>query len=270
SPLEGMAHGPYFFKNPETGEEVYQQMADARFTAYTEFGVPAPAPVEVLKKIIPENELWPPKPGTSWESHHGFNAHGEAGWLMQGMIESYFGPSESLEELVKRGQLIQSEGYKAIYEEARRQKPYSSMAVGRSFNEPWPTAANNSIISWPDIPKPAYEAVRNACRPVLASARIEKFSWREGELFETDLFILNDTYEAIRQGSMVIKLVAGSRELTLMHWEYDSVEPNKNLRGPTVRTVLPKWDVDRFMLQIDVIGHPEYNSEYILLYEKGE
>jgi beta-mannosidase len=270
SPLEGMAHGPWLFRDPETGLEVFQQMAGAGFTAYTEFGVPSPAPVEVLEKIIPEKELWPPQPGTSWESHHAFNAHGENGWLMQGTIEDYFGPSESLDELVSRGQLLQSEGYKAIYEEARRQKPYSSMALGRSFNEPWPTAANSSIISWPNIPKPAYEAVSNACRPVLASARIEKFTWREGELFETDLYILNDSFETIRQGSMVIKLVAGSRELTLMHWDYDPVEPNKNLQGPTVRTVLPKWEVDRFMLQLEVFGQPEFNSEYLLLYEATE
>ena len=61
--------------------------------------------------------------------------------------------------LVANGQLLQCEGYKAIYEEARRQKPYCSMALNWCFNEPWPTAANNSIINWPNIPKPAFYAV---------------------------------------------------------------------------------------------------------------
>ncbi|MCK4749629.1 MAG: hypothetical protein KAT15_21390, partial [Bacteroidales bacterium] len=116
SPLFGMGHGHYVFRDPDTGEEVYSMMNSARNTAYTEFGMPAPSSVEILRSIIPEGELWPPAPGASWESHHAYNAWVGDTWLMQDMIEDYFGKPDNLEELVANGQLLQCEGYKVIYE----------------------------------------------------------------------------------------------------------------------------------------------------------
>jgi len=266
SPLSGMGHGHYVFRDMQTGEEVYSTMERAHFTAYTEFGMPSPSPVAVLEKIIPPSELWPPEPGTSWESHHAYNAWVGNTWLMQDMIEDYFGPSGSLEELVQNGQLIQVEGYKAIYEEARRQKPYCSMALNWCFNEPWPTAANNSLINWPDVPKPAFYGVRDACRPVLASARIRKFKWREGETFETDLFLLNDSWSEIPSGKMIVRLVSDEGEVEVLTWDHPGAKVNSNTPGPTARCVLPHWDTDRFRLELEVPEHPEYNSAYLLLY----
>ncbi len=269
SPLMGMGHGHYVFRDMQSGEEVYSIMERAHFTAYTEFGMPGPSSVEILESIIPDDQLWPPKPGTAWESHHAFNAWVGDTWLMQEMIEDYFGPSGSIEELVANGQLIQAEGYKAIYEEARRQKPYCSMALNWCFNEPWPTAANNSLINWPNEPKPGFYAVRDACRPVLASARIKKFKWKEGETFETDIFLLNDLYEEIPPGEITIKLVTDREEQVILKWDHPGASENTNIEGPTARAILPRWDTDRFQLVLESKDHPAYNSAYTLLYRKN-
>jgi beta-mannosidase len=266
SPLMGMAHGNYVFRDINTKEEVFSNMGRAHYTAYTEFGMPGPASVEILKTIIPKEELWPPKPGTSWESHHAFNAWVSNTWLCQDIIEEYFGVSNSLEELVANGQLLQGEGYKAIYEEARRQKPYCAMAVNWCYNEPWPTAANNSLVSYPSILKPAFGAVKNACRPVLASAEFSKFKWTEGEIFHADIWMLNDLPRDLPAGKVRVKLVSGSSEIILLNWEYDAMKANVNQAGPTVRGKLPAWEADRFKLVMEVEGHPEYNSEYTLAY----
>ena len=265
SPLYGMAHGHYVFRDPGSGEEVYSTMNRAQNTAYTEFGVPSPARVEILEAILPEDELWPPKPLTSWESHHAYNAWVGDTWLMPDMIEHYFGKSEDLQELVERGQVLQSEGYKAIYEEARRQKPYCSMALNWCFNEPWPTAANNSIISWPNWPKPAFYAVKDACRPVLASARNSKFSWSRGEVYSTQLWMLSDLHESLEGGVLKATLISGRKHLELGNWEFGGADPNTNLEGPVVRAQLPSWKTGRFTLLLQVEGHPEYNSEYTFL-----
>jgi len=128
SPVYGMGHGHYVFRDLQTGIEVYNWMNSATGTAYNEFGMPGPSPVEILKTIIPENELFPPEKGTSRESHHAFNAWVGDTWLCKDFLAAYFGKPNSLEELVEQGQWIQCEGYKAIYEEARRQKPYCAMA----------------------------------------------------------------------------------------------------------------------------------------------
>jgi beta-mannosidase len=265
SPLMGMGHGHYVFRDQETGEEVYSTMSGAHNTAYTEFGIPSPSSVEILEAIIPEKEMWPPREGTSWESHHAYNAWVGETWLMPDMIEEYFGRTASLEELVERGQLLQCEGYKAIYEEARRQKPYCSMALNWCFNEPWPTAANNSIINWPNFPKPAFYAVQRACRPVLASARNFKLSWEKEEQFSTQIWMLNDLYQKIEQGVLTASLVAGKKKMELGTWEFGALKANTNMEGPVLKAQLPRWKADRFTLHLEVEGHPEYNSDYTFL-----
>lgn len=265
SPLMGMGHGHYVFRDQQTGEEVYSLMMKAQNTAYTEFGIPGPSSVAILNTIIPSEELWPPKPGTSWESHHAFNAWVGNTWLMQDMIEDYFGKASSLDMLVEWGQLLQSEGYKVIFEEARRQKPYCSMALNWCFNEAWPAAANNSLISWPNWPKPALYAVGNSCRPVLASARNSKFKWEREEEFSTQLWMLNDRYESMGPGVVKAILMSGKKVLELGRWEFDGLVANSNLEGPVFKAKLPRWRSDGFILHLEVEGHPEYNSEYTFL-----
>lgn len=265
SPIYGMGHGHYVFLDLDGKTEVYQWMPKSKSTAYTEFGMPGPSPVDILKTIIPEEELFPPMPGTSWESHHAFNAWVGDTWLMKDFLAEYFGEPETLEELVQSGQWIQSEGYKCIYEEARRQKPWCSMALNWCYNEPWPTAANNSLINYPAKPKPAFYAVANSCRPVLASARIPKFRWKTGETFSVDLFILNDKYQEFGAGKMRIFLKSGDEKREIGSWEFTSVSSNENLEGPVVETVLPEFKPGKMTLLLEVEGREEWNSEYDLL-----
>lgn len=266
SPLYGMGHGHYVFRDSDSGEEVYSLMNSARNTAYTEFGMPSPSSVEILESFLPEDELWPPVPGGVWESHHAYNAWIKDTWLMQDMIEDYFGKSKNLEELVNHGQLLQCEGYKAIYEEARRQKPYCSMALNWCYNEPWPTAANNNLISFNGDLKPAFWSVSKSCQPILASARNFKFVWQEGELFRTELWMLNDQYEKLDPGIIRAKLISGKEVIELGEWRHEGAEKNTNLQGPCLELVLPSLNADRFNLEIEVEGHPDYNSSYLFLY----
>lgn len=269
SPLDGMGHGHYMFQY-RNGEDVLQSMPKASNTAYTEFGVPSPASVEQLMSFIPPEELYPPRPGTAWESHHAFHALSDNMWLMADQIEYFFGPWETLEQLVEYGQLLQVEGYKCIYEEARRQQPKCSMALNWCYNEPWPTAANNSIISWPAKPKPAYYAVKDSCRPILASARIPKYLWQQGEWFESELWLLNDSVEPIEKGSIeaYIAFEHGERH-HLITWEYDAIAQATNLRGPTARFLLPDIPHNRFKLELVVKHHSKWNTSYLLAF-KGE
>jgi beta-mannosidase len=265
SPIFGMGHGHYVFRDQDGVTEVYQWMSESKSTAYTEFGMPGPSPVEILKTIIPEAELFPPMPGTSWESHHAFNAWVGDTWLMKDFLAEYFGEPETLEELVKNGQWIQCEGYKCIYEEARRQKPWCSMALNWCYNEPWPTAANNSLINYPAKPKPAFYAVAASCRPILASARIPKFRWKTGEVFTVQLFILNDKYEALAGGKMRVYLKSENEKTEIGNWNFPSGKANENIAGPAVEAVVPDYQKGELTLMLEVEGRPEWNSEYVLL-----
>ena len=165
--------------------------------------------------------------------------------------------------------MLQCEGYKAIFEEARRQKPYCSMALNWCFNEPWPSAANNSIISYPNSPKPAFLGVSKACRPVMASARNEKFVWQEGEVFRTELWMLNDRFSKLDEGVLRARLVYASGMMELGLWRFESLEGNTNLKGPLLQATLPVLDSDRFTLELEVEGIPEFNSSYFFLYRRA-
>jgi beta-mannosidase len=263
APLGGMGHGDYRFRD-ERGRELFQIFGAARNTAYSEFGCPGPSALEYLKTFIPEAELFPPRPGSAWETHHGLGAWemDPGTWLCQASIEHYFGPTKTIAQLVERGQLLQSEGYKFIFEEARRQKPVCAMALNWCFNEPWPSAANNNLVSWPAQPKPAYYAVRAACRPVLASARVAKFGWRAGEMFEAELWILNDAPHAVAGNHVEAELDVDGSRLALASFEFPELGARRNFRGPTVRGLLPQNGGPTFRLRLRVSGQPELDSEY--------
>jgi beta-mannosidase len=209
-----------------------------------------------------------PEPGKSWESHHAYNAWVGNTWLMQDMIEDYFGKSASLEELVAHGQLLQGEGYKYIFEEARRQKPFCAMALNWCYNEPWPTAANNSLLSWPNIPKPGFYQVRNACRPVLASATIQKFVWKPGETFSSTVWMLNDSPQPVKEGRVNISMRRDTEKIVLGGWEFSDIGANENQQGQEFTVSIPDWPAGQFVLLLEVEGRPELNSEYVLLVGK--
>ena len=267
SPVMGMAHGNYLFRY-EDGREVFQVLPAASATAYTEFGCPGPSPADYLKTFIPAEDLFPPKPGTAWEDHHAFGAWQGETWLQPGVIEDYFGPSETLESLTERGAWLQCEGYKCLYEEARRQKPVCAMALNWCYNEPWPSAANNSLINWPARPKPAYYAVQAACRPTLASARLEKFAWTEGETFAPELWLLHDGPDPVPAGRIEAFLEIGGAETFLLAWDYGGTGANENVVGPTLRVRLPRPEAGNgpgeMTLRLRVVGRPEWDSEYRL------
>jgi len=266
SPLNGMGHGHYVFYDFTTNEEVFRWMAKAHNTAYTEFAVPGVAGLDVLKSFIPENELFPPEKNSIWEFHHAYKVWGEEAHLHMPVLEKYFGKMQSLEELVRYNQLLQCEGVKFIYEEARRQKPFCSMALNWCYQEPWPSAANCNLINWPNEIKPAYYHVANACRPVMASVRIPKFEWKEGEEFSCDLFMLNDTYDNLANKTVQVIMQYNGREKELLSWDCPGGDGFKNIQGPTVKTKIPRMKTNLFSIQVRVEGEPQYNSTYMLLF----
>lgn len=261
SPLYGMGHGGYMFYDSDRQMDVFSIFQHSKCTAYTEFGVPSLADMESLLRIIPANEQFPIRNEGSWKIHHAFEEWG--GVCLDVLARYTQEPLDSLEKIVNISSWLQSEGYKAIFEEARRQAPYCSMAINWCYCEPWITAANNSLIIYPMKPKPSYYAVKAALRPVLASARIPKFSWRGGEIFQAQIWLLNDSPNEAEKTVTVIIHINGV-EYKLLTWKSGIVAAGTNCVGPTINWVLPDMDVDSFTLCLST--QECATSEYRLCY----
>ncbi len=267
SPLDGMGHGHYRFYDVKVDKDVFQIMDEANNTAYTEFGISSPSDAEILREIIPEEELFPPSPDSkAWIAHHGFKTWESDAWLCMEIIEKYFGPQKSLEEIVENGQLLQAIGYQTIFEKARQQWPYCSMALNWCFNEAWPTAANNSIVHYNGKKKQAFEAIRMACRPILASASFSKFLWETGEDFFFQLFLLNNSTLAVKADRMEVYI---NEELHLS-WETGKAKPNTPIAGPIIKWQIPGDFGNRILVKLRMKNNPEWNSDYVLIVKKGK
>ena len=266
SPLMGMAHGSYLFIYFE-GQEAIEVMQNSKNTAYTEFGMPSISNVECLEQIATKDKLFPLVHNELTHEHHAFKAWcQEENWASVETIAHYFGESENLEQLVERGQFLQGVGYRFIFEEARRQKPYCSMAVNWCFNEPWPCIANNSLVCYPNYIKPAYYDVKEACRNVLASARYRKLKHKAGEMLDFDLWMLNDGVDSVKGDTVKVYVQVGSAEPEhIIDWQFPNLEANTNLEGPTLRYQLPKVEgAETFKI---ILSCGDYSSEYTLLYD---
>ena len=266
SPLMGMAHGSYLFIYFE-GQEAIEVMQNSKNTAYTEFGMPSISNVECLEQISSKDKLFPLVNNELTRAHHAFKAWcQEENWASVETINHYFGESESLEQLVNRGQYLQSVGYRFIFEEARRQKPYCSMAVNWCFNEPWPCIANNSLVCYPNYIKPAYYDVQKACRNVLASARYRKLQHKAGEILDFDLWMLNDGINPVKGDIVQVYVQIGNEKAEhIIDWCFPDLAANTNFEGPTLRYQLPEVPCAETVKIILSCG--DFSSEYTLLYD---
>ena len=266
SPIAGMGHGGYLFRYDD-GKDVFEVFNNSKCTAYSEFGVPSISSIENLEKIIPPKELESLSPTKSWVHHHAFGAWGESRWSCPETLEYYFGEVGNVETAVERTQKMQAVGCKGAFEEARRQWPYCSMAINWCFNEPWITAANNSLMEYPLKKKPAYYAVRDSLKNVLASARIPKFDFKEGEIFSSEIWLLNDSNTAVRR-KITVYLTVGDKTYELLTWDSGEVKERTNKIGPTVRMTLPESDSDEIILTLKTDAGEE-NSYTLLLRHKN-
>jgi len=264
APLTGMGHGHYRFRDGQTREECWAIFQRSSCTAYSEFGIGSISNLDVLDAFLPEPFRFPPNPGTPWQTHHAFKAWEQDSHLYLPDIAHYWGACASLPELVEKGQRMAADGMRGLFEEARRQKPLASMALAWCFNEPWPTAANCSLVNWPCKPKASLQAVAQALRPVLASARIRKYRWSPGEVFDPELWLLSDSPRTTGSGRMIATLTLGDLECARLEWSFKSAEPSMNTQGPRLQCLLPAIGVDNLLLSLQVEGHPDWDSSWKL------
>ena len=264
SPRFGMGHGHYVLLTKDNRETLPDYIKAAK-TAYSEFGVSAPAPVDYLKTFIPPEEFDDFANKGSWKAHHAFMAWAfEDTWFRTNDIKYFYGEAKSFEELTDNGRELQKEGYKHIFEEARRQWPHCAMALNWCFNEPWPCAANNSLLSWPAIKKEGYYGVQQALRDQMVSLRVEKLGWKNDETLNVQVFILNDLPSELKGGKVTVGIrFHDGKETDLKSFEYDTVSGLSGVCTGAVTCPLKNFSGKHFTLYAKA-DNCKLNSEYKL------
>lgn len=263
SPLCGMAHGHYCAYDAAENAESYELLKRSHNTAYTEFGVPSIASREVLKTFMSDADIEDCNENNEiWVAHHAFKAWHKESWAHLNEVEYFFGGYGDTDDLILKTNAMQSMVYKAEFEEMRRRWPYTAMALNWCFNEPWPTAANNSLVSWPVIVKPAYLAVKDALRPQMASIDTEKLRFSDGETLRAGVWVLNDSADTLVSGTVTAYCTLNGQTVKLASFDYGDIPPRQNKECGAVSVKLPQGYSGNICISVKVEGREDMDSQY--------
>lgn len=278
SPMHGVSHGSYVkvtFPDAERragdyrhGEEFLCALKRSRSTGYTEFGCNGASPKEYLLAYImseddyrdcrDENEIW--------KAHHAFRAWNESCWLGIPEVHHFFGGYTDTDDLVDKTIYLQDMCYQAMFEEMRRQAPLCAMAVNWDFNEPWPSAAGNSLINWPCKPKSCLQNVKAALRPTLLSLNLPRNRWLTGETLCGEVWLLNDSDTPAEPMTVEVTLVCDDVHISVATLATDAVAARANGRFGTFTLPITADIPERFSLALHSAAHPETDSVYALVH----
>ncbi len=176
-------HGPWEYSQRWPGPQYW------RFNAinpllHSEMGLPGESSLATQQRFLPGSKSVRQNPA---RRHHGGDW-----WDHQATIEKVFGPLEDDEQFILASQWLQAEGLRYAVEASRRRWPHTAGVFPWQLNEPWPLAVCTSAVEYTGQPKLAYYAVKQAYRPRLAALRYAGLKLAEDELWQGELWFLND------------------------------------------------------------------------------
>jgi hypothetical protein len=118
-----------------------------------------------------------------------------------------FGEPSNLEEMIIKSQLYQALGNEYDMEFCRENKFSNSGFLVWQYNDIWP-CLSWSIVDWYGTPKPSYYFMKRASRPIHIAADYERYLWKAGETFKTDIYLLNDTQDPVKGLTFTAKLIS--------------------------------------------------------------
>ena len=282
SPLHGAAHGSYVkvvYPDNERrsgdfshGREFLSYVKRSSFTCYTEFGCNGAATKDyILKYIMDEKDYADCRPENSiWTAHHAFNAWNESCWLGVPDVIYFFGGYESVDDLIEKSIYLQDMCYKTMFEEMRRQAPKCSMAVNWDFNEPWPCAAGNSLVSWPAHPKSALGSVKEALRSTLLSMDAPQNRYLTGEVLKADIWVLNDSPEKRSPCTADIYLIDSGVKTKITTISLPACDARSNAKGESFEFTVSETLSEKFAISVECVESPEFSSVYDLVHNRKE
>jgi len=166
----------------------------------TEYGAQALPSIDSLRRIFSEEALWPDNE-EDWKlwAYHNFQKH-----ELTNVAGVKIG--DNISEFIENTQQYQSKLTKFAAESLRRQKYQPVGGIFQfMFNEDWPSV-NWGIVDYWRNQKPAYNSLKSAYQPILASLEWEREEYETGQQVEIAIWLINDLYKDYKNANYELSL----------------------------------------------------------------
>jgi exo-1,4-beta-D-glucosaminidase len=214
-------------------------------------------PLASLKKMLPEESLWPIDTNY-WEFHTGRNNFKTLGRIRKAMDERY-GKSESVEEFAFKSQVSNYELMRPMFEAFVAHKPKTTGLVQWMLNSAWPEMYWQLYDTYLQ-PNGSFYAVRKACNPIHA---IYRYGF-------DDIYLANEDLLDAKNLNVQIKVFdINSKEIFTEKWTGD-IETNTSkfiYKLPEIENLTSVYFLD---LRIFDAGNQEIDNSIYWLSTKPD
>jgi exo-1,4-beta-D-glucosaminidase len=144
---------------------------------------PAIPPIESLRKMLPEDRLWPVN--TWWDYHAGGGAFKDLK-VFTAALDARYGPSAGVEEFARKAQVMAYESHRAMFEAYGRNKYTSTGVIQWMLNNAWPSMIWHLYDYYLDAGA-GYFGTKKACEPVHIQYSYD----------DRSIVVVNSTYERV-------------------------------------------------------------------------
>jgi exo-1,4-beta-D-glucosaminidase len=153
--------GPYDWVPPVYWWEDREHGGAYGFNTETGPG-PQPPPIESMKRMIPEEKLWPIN--EAWDYHCGRNEFNDMDRYVDALDRRY-GPSDSVEEFLIKAQVANYEAIRPMFESFAVNRPLTTGLIQWMLNSAWPETYWQ-LYDWYLMPNGAFYGTRAASQPL--------------------------------------------------------------------------------------------------------
>lgn len=122
------------------------------------------APMESMRRMLPEHELWPP-----WTEAWSFHTVIQGGRYFDAFLkamEARYGKPGGIEDFVMKAQAMNYESARGMYEAYARNKYSATGITAWKYNAAWPASPTWQFIDWYLLAGGAYYGAKKACEPL--------------------------------------------------------------------------------------------------------
>ncbi len=247
--------GPYAYEPP-----VYWYVDTSFGGAYgfnTETG-PGPQipPLESLKKMLPEDKLWPIN--DSWQYHLGRNEFYSLDRYNSAFYKRY-GNVNGVEEYSVKSQISSYEAMRPMFEAFRVNKPKATGVIQWMFNSAWPEMFWQ-LFDYYLMPNGAFYAAKKACYPL---SPIYNYK-------DKNIYVVNDYYRNFENLNLDIEILDNFSNVIFKKNSKFSIKENSSSKLLDISKYLKEKNLYFLKLKLSDEYHKEISDNFYWLSKKED